>query len=178
MTTAALTSLTERVSPIAAGAHVVACAWLGREPVLALADGTALIAGIGEEKRVTPHADAGLLVAAARRDALLTGGDDGRVVRMTADGSIEEIGAVAGRWIDAVAASPSGAVAWAAGKAVFARDDKGKVSRWDAPTTARGLAFAPKGYRVAISHYNGVSSGSRTLRRRPNSSSGRAAIST
>ena len=27
---------------------------------------------------------------------------------------------------------------------------------WRSPSTARGLAFAPKGYRLAISHYNGA----------------------
>ena len=33
----------------------------------------------------------------------------------------------------------------------------GAVKTWSAPTTARGLAFQPKGYRVAVTHYNGVS---------------------
>ena len=46
--------------------------------------------------------------------------------------------------------------AWSAGKQVSARDETGAVKIWSAPTTARGLAFQPKGYRLAATHYNGV----------------------
>ena len=54
-------------------------------------------------------------------------------------------------------AAQDGAVAWSAGKTVRARDDKGAVRSWDAPSSVRGLAFVPKGYRLAVRHYNGVS---------------------
>jgi WD40 repeat protein len=156
MSTAALSSLSDKVTPIAAGAHVVAATWLGRTPVFALGDGSALLAEIGREERVTLHPGAGVLVAASDGKAQVTGGDDGRVVRLAADGKAEEI-ASPGGWIDAVALSPSGAIAWSAGKSVSARDEKGAVKSWSAPSSVRGLAFAPKGYRLAISHYNGVS---------------------
>ncbi|NNC00993.1 WD40 repeat domain-containing protein, partial [Corallococcus exiguus] len=61
-----------------------------------------------------------------------------------------------GAWIDSLALNANGAFAYAAGKRVFARDDKGREKTLEVPTTARGLAFAPKGYRLAISHYNGA----------------------
>jgi WD40 repeat protein len=157
MTAAPLSSLTERVAPIAAGAEVVACAWLGRTPTLALADGTALMAGIGEEKRVTLHPDGAILSAASQGSVLVTGGDDGRVVRLSGESTVAEIASSGGSWIDSVATSPSGAIAWSAGKAAFARDEKGQVKSFAAPSSIRGLAFAPKGYRVAVAHYNGVS---------------------
>ena len=48
------------------------------------------------------------------------------------------------------------ACAWSAGKQVSARDESGTVKTWSAPSTARGLAFQPKGYRVAVTHYNGA----------------------
>ena len=38
-----------------------------------------------------------------------------------------------------------------------ARDAKGEVKSWAAPSSVRGLCFMPKGYRLAASHYNGVS---------------------
>jgi WD40 repeat protein len=50
-----------------------------------------------------------------------------------------------------------GAAAWSAGKQVRARDAKGDVRSWTAPSSVRGMAFMPKGYRLACSHYNGVS---------------------
>ena len=43
-----------------------------------------------------------------------------------------------------------------AGKQVRARDESGAVKTWSAPTTARGLAFQPKGFRLAATHYNGA----------------------
>jgi WD40 repeat protein len=48
-------------------------------------------------------------------------------------------------------------VAWSAGKTAFVRGGKGEDKFFDAPSTVGGLAFAPKGVRLAIAHYNGVS---------------------
>jgi WD40 repeat protein len=61
-----------------------------------------------------------------------------------------------GRWIDCVATGPNGAIAWSAGKQAFARARDGAVRTIDAPSTVGGLAFAPKGFRLALAHYNGV----------------------
>jgi WD40 repeat protein len=60
------------------------------------------------------------------------------------------------RWIDNVALHPDGAVAWSAGKTAFVRDRKGEEKFFEVPSTVGGLAFAPKGMRLAIAHYNGV----------------------
>jgi len=157
VSTTAFQSLTEQVSPVAAGNHVLACSWLGRTPVFALSDGTAVLAEIGEEKRIPLFEDAGLLSAASSRTMLVAGSDDGRIAGLGAGGAVTALGEVKGKWIDAVAVGPTGAVAWSAGKSVHARDDKGAVRSWTAPSSVRGVAFFPKGYRLAISHYNGVS---------------------
>ena len=60
------------------------------------------------------------------------------------------------RWIDNVALHPDGAVAWSAGKTAFVRSGKAEEKSFDVPSTVGGLAFAPKGLRLAIAHYNGV----------------------
>ncbi|MCP8939725.1 WD40 repeat domain-containing protein [Alsobacter sp. SYSU M60028] len=151
-----MTSLVQNVSPIAAGAHVIAAAFPGDAPALALADGAVLLGEAGE-RRIEAHPDAGILVAAADRKSFVTGGDDGRVVRIGADGVAETLADEKGRWIDALALAPGGALAWSTGKRVTARDEKGRARAWDAPSTAQGLCFAPKGYRLAVSHYNGAS---------------------
>jgi WD40 repeat protein len=96
-----------------------------------------------------------MLTAVSDGKTLLTGGDDGRVVAVRADGSAEDIADEKGRWIDAVALRGK-ACAWSAGKQVRARDESGAVMSWSAPTTARGLAFQPKGFRLAATHYNGA----------------------
>ncbi|SFK66832.1 WD40 repeat domain-containing protein [Methylocapsa palsarum] len=154
---ASTNSLTANVTPFDAGAPVTAAAFVGDAPALALGDGCVLLGAPGEAKRIAAHPGAGILIAAqAGKSKLVTGGDDGRVVVTAGDGSVEEIAHEKGRWIDALAARDDGAMAWAAGKDVRARDAKGEIKTFAAPTTVRGLVFFPKGYRLALAHYNGV----------------------
>ena len=156
-------SLTESVAALATGAHVTAAHWLGDVLALALGDGTVrLVRGIAGEplvgETVAAHPDGAILVAAGDRRRIVTGGDDGRVVSVLADGRAEPIAQAAnGGWIDALALHPDGGVAYASGRTVTARDAKGRERVLTAPSTARGLAFAPKGYRLAVAHYNGGS---------------------
>jgi WD40 repeat protein len=149
-------SLTAHVQPLAAGAHVVRAAFLGDAPALALADGVVALGEPGAAKRVVAHPEGAILVAASDGETLMTGGDDGRVARTRADGTVEEIADEKGRWIDALALGGR-ACAWAAGKRVAARDEAGAAKVFEAPSTVRGLAFLPKGYRIALAHYNGAS---------------------
>jgi WD40 repeat protein len=155
--TAAPTSLTEAFAQIEAGAGVVGAAFLGQTPVFALADGRALLAGAGAPRHVAAHPDGAILVAASDGARLLTGGDDGRVVATSAAGDCALIADETGRWIDAVAGRSDGTVAWSAGRALRALAPKGEVKTLALPSTSRGVAFFPKGYRLAIAHYNGVS---------------------
>ncbi len=148
-------SLASRVTSQTLSAHVVAAGFLGETPVFACADGSVSLQGAATIA-AQPHKD-GLTVAAFAKEGLLTGGEDGRVVRTRTDGSSEILAEEKGKWIDAIAAGADGAVAWSAGKAVSARSAKGEVKSFSAPSTARGLCFLPKGYRLAVSHYNGAS---------------------
>jgi WD40 repeat protein len=70
------------------------------------------------------------------------------------------------RWIDHVALGPDGAVAWSAGKSAFVlphptlprtRGSEEGAREFAAPSTVGGLAFLPKGFRLAVAHYNGAS---------------------
>jgi YD repeat-containing protein len=149
-------SLAERVMAIAAGAHVTAAAWLGDTAAFALGDGGVLLVKDGATHRVETHPDSTVLVAAGDGKRLVTGGDDGRVMITGPDGSTREFAATGGTWIDALALHAGGGVAWSAGRRVMARDDKGREKAFNAPSSVRGLAFAPKGYRLAMSHYNGA----------------------
>ncbi len=151
------TSLTSNVAAFDAGAPVTAAAFIDETPALALGDGHVLFAGAGDMRRVAVHPGAAILVAAKAGAALATGGDDGRIALIAADGGVREIAHEKGKWIDALAGRPDGALAWSTGKQVFARDAKGEIRTLAAPSTVRGLAFLPKGYRLAISHYNGAS---------------------
>jgi len=156
MTAGTAPSLTQSVVPVKAGAHVTAIGWLKGTVALGLADGGVLLAKDAETHRVDAHPDAGILAGASDGERFVTGGDDGRVAVTGADGSTRTLAETKGAWIDSLAISPGGAFAYGAGKRVIAHDDRGREKTLEVPSTARGLAFAPKGYRLAISHYNGA----------------------
>jgi WD40 repeat protein len=150
-------SVADRVKPVAAGAPVVAVHFLKGRAVFVLGEEALLfVAADGSEQRVAVHGG-GILSAASDGARIATGGDDGKVVVTGATGESETLGADAKhRWIDRVALGPDGAVAWSAGKQAFVRGAKGEVKSLDLPSSAGGLAFSPKGLRVAIAHYGGV----------------------
>lgn len=156
MTETGVASVVERTRPIAAGAPIVGAHFLGRTAVFVLGEEVLLFAFADGERRIAVHGGA-ILSAAADGDRIVTGGDDGKVVLTEAS---EEHRIVARdakhRWIDHVAIAPDGAIAWSAGKTAFVRTTKGDERTLDVATTVGGLAFAPKGFRLAIAHYNGV----------------------
>jgi len=156
--TAQVPSVTDRAKPVAAGAPVVGIHFLGQTAAFVLGEETVLlVAPDGAESRVAIHAG-GILSVASDSARVLTGGDDGKVAATSANGESETLATDAKhRWIDRVAFGPDGAIAWSAGKQVFVRTAKGEVKSLDLPSSAGGLAFAPKGLRLAIAHYGGAS---------------------
>lgn len=130
--------------------------FLGQVPIFVLGEEQLLFASENDEKRVAIHGGA-ILSSAADGDRIVTGGDDGRVIATGAGGKSTEIATdERKRWIDHVALGPDGAVGWSAGKTAFVRLKNGETRNLDAPSTVAGLAFAPKGLRLAIAHYNGA----------------------
>jgi WD40 repeat protein len=107
-----------------------------------------------EPRRVAVH-DGAILASAADKQRIVSGGDDGKVVATNAKGETEVIATdPKHRWIDHVALGPERAVAWSAGKTAFVQ---GKDTReFEASSTVGGLAFLPKGFRLALAHYNGA----------------------
>jgi WD40 repeat protein len=158
MTTTEIPSIANRTTPVAAGAPVVGACFLGATAVFVLGDEALLfVAGSGDPERVTVHAG-GILAAVSDGGRIVTGGDDGKVVVTTADMTTATVATDAThRWIDHVALAPDGSVAWSAGRETYyVQPRKGELRTTVAPSTVGGLAFAPKGLRVAIAHYNGV----------------------
>jgi WD40 repeat protein len=149
-------SLTRNVEFFDAGAHVTAAAFLGDAAAYALGDGAVLLGEPGATRRILAHPGGAILTAAGEGALLATGGDDGRVVATAPDGATRELAHEKGRWIDALALR-EGRIAWAAGREARVRDGAGGIKVFQAPTTVRGLCFLPKGFRLALAHYNGVS---------------------
>jgi WD40 repeat protein len=148
-------SVVDRAHPVSAGAPVVAAHFLGHTAVFALGDeALLLVEPKGEPRRVAVHGGA-ILAAAADRKRVVSGGDDGKVVVSDAKGETRTLATDAKRrWIDHVALGPDGAVAWSAGKTAFVQGKE--LREFEAPSTVGGLAFLPKGFRLAVAHYNGA----------------------
>jgi len=149
-------SVVDRARPVNAGAPVVAAHFLAETAAFVLGEEALLLVAQDGERRVGVHGGA-ILAASGDGERVVTGGDDGKVVATRADGQSEVLATDAKRrWIDHVAVGASGAIAWSAGKQAFVRAGKGAERSLDLPSTAGGLAFAPKGFRLAVAHYNGA----------------------
>ncbi|HYC67045.1 WD40 repeat domain-containing protein [Brevundimonas sp.] len=124
--------------------------------VFALGDGSVRF----EDGAFSAAHDGAILCAAGHPsgDGVVTGGDDGRVIWHRR----EEAGVLAtskGQWIDAIDASAeSGLVAFSAGKTLSVIDAKDAGFRRDFvhERTVSGVAFEPKGRRLATSTYGGA----------------------
>lgn len=91
-------------------------------------------------------------------DGVLTGGDDGRLI-WHRRGEAGVLATAKGQWIDAVDASvESGLIAFSAGKTLTVIDAKDAGFRRDFQheRTVSGVAFDPKGRRIATSTYGGA----------------------
>jgi WD40 repeat protein len=150
-------SITDHVRAVGAGAPVVGVHFIGSTPVFVLGDEALLFAPEEGERRVAIHGGA-ILSSVSDGHRILTGGDDGRVVETKLAGEGIELAAdPKKRWIDQLALAGDGSFAYSAGKTAFVQPRKGESRSMEAPSTVAGLAFAPKGFRLAVAHYNGVS---------------------
>ncbi len=144
------------VAPYDFDAFVVTACFIDDVPAFALGDGTVRLIGEGE-RSVQAHKGS-VLAAVPTRDgkALVTGGDDGTVARITADGTHAVLAERPRKWIDILACGPDGAVAFASGRTAWTRDGKGVEKEFPLERAVGGLAFAPKGMRLAVSRYDGA----------------------
>lgn len=154
---ASIVSVTDRVRPLAIGMPVTSVHFLGDIAAFIGAEESVALATSDGEISLAPVHRGGILCAATDGARIVMGGDDGKVVALDKKGEVTLLATDAKRrWIDNVAVHPDGAIAWSAGKTAYVRGGKGEEKSFDVPSTVGGLAFAPKGLRLAIAHYNGV----------------------
>lgn len=134
----------------------------GRHFAAALGDGTLRI-GLREDTQtgllpVEVHGGAVLsLRPDPDSDAFLSGGDDGRLIRTEPGGSHDVLLHAPGQLLDTIAAC-GGIRAVGVGRELRLLDPAGREIGRSAshPSTVSGLAFNPKGKRIAVAHYGGV----------------------
>ena len=142
------------VAPLDLDGHCVAAVFLGGVPHFALADGTIHRLDHGH-KWLAVHD--GLLAATLdqQKTRLITGGEDGKVFAVAAE-TAKLVADAGKKWITSVAAGPQGAVAYASGKTAHVRFSDGKSWEFTHPRSVEGLAFSPRGMRLAVARYNGA----------------------
>ncbi len=154
---ASIVSVTDKVRPLPLGHALTSVHFLGDNACFVGAEeNVSVVDAKGEIWRTAVH-DGGILCAVSDGARIVMGGDDGKVIALNAKSEVTLLATDAKRrWIDNVAVHPDGAVAWSAGKTAYVRSGKGEEKSFDMPSTVGGLAFAPKGLRLAVAHYNGV----------------------
>jgi WD40 repeat protein len=89
-------------------------------------------------------------------DHLLTGGADGRFLRISLNGDVEELANFGTKWVDCVAAK-HGLRTCSSGRTAFVWSvGQTKATELEHSSTVGGLAFDAKGKRLAVAHYGGV----------------------
>jgi WD40 repeat protein len=152
-----IVSVTDRVLPVAIGASVTSVHFLGDKAAFVGAEEKVTLVDPAGAMSPVEVAFGGILCSTSDGKRIVMGCDDGKVVVLDRNGAVSTFATDAKRrWIDSVALHPDGAVAWSAGKTAFVQAPKGEVKFFEVPSTVGGLAFAPKGLRLAIAHYNGV----------------------
>jgi WD40 repeat protein len=150
-------SVVERTRAVDAGSAVIAAYFLDQTAVFVLGEESVLLVPPeGEGRRVLAHSG-GILASDSDGDRVLTAGDDGKAVAINVAGETRTIVTdPKRRWIDRVAAGPDGAVAWSIGKTACVQTAKREERTLELSSSVGGLAFAPRGFRLAVSHYNGA----------------------
>ncbi len=133
----------------------------GKGAAFALGDGSVQLAEAGEWHAAAAHDGACMALAPdSGPRGFVTGGDDGRLCRIGADGAVAELAGFGMKWVEHVATHDAGKglVACAVGRNVHVFDGAGaKKKELAHPSSVSGIVFDAKGKRVAASHYNGAS---------------------
>lgn len=146
---------------VAPGAPVSAIVWIGDSALFTLGDGAVLpVALTAEVPRIAAH-DGAVLTAARHPDgrAIVTGGDDGRVLRVDPAGCVSTLGAFGRDWVGTVVASAkSGVIAAAVGRQVhvWLPGSSAPSHTYDFASTVGGVALDERGKRLAVSYYGGA----------------------
>ena len=147
------------------GAPVTGATAAGEAIAVASGDGTVRHFRPETPPTATKAHDAAVLCLVADADHVLTGGDDGRFLRISPGGQVEEIANFGSRWVDCVAAG-HGQRACSSGRIVHVwRRGETSATSLEHVSTVGGLAFDAKGKRLAVAHYGGATIWERGERR-------------
>lgn len=161
------TQLERQALAMDAGAPVTAAVSSGAGVAAGFGDGVVRFFRPGEPPIVVEAHGGPVLSLAADgpSGSVFSGGDDGRFLHVSPDGTIEELETFGTRWVDCVASAP-GFYACSSGKTAHVwRNGDANAKVFEHPSTVGGLAFDPKARKLAVAHYGGATVWERGERR-------------
>ncbi|MEM9584658.1 MAG: WD40 repeat domain-containing protein [Pseudomonadota bacterium] len=153
----AQTALETRGTRFAFGVPVTGAVSVGDAVAVSFGDGMLRVFRSDQKPQELTLHEGVILCLAADGDAhVLTGGDDGRFLRTSLQGGVEQLAHFGTRWVDCVAAS-RGHIACSSGKEAHVwAFGQSKATVFEHASTVGGLAFDAKGKRLAVSYYGGA----------------------
>lgn len=141
-----------------AGAPLTGGGFAGQSYAVADGDGHVHVCGFDAAVAARKLHEGAILALATdeKSGTIVTGGDDGKAIRIQPDGEPEVL-QDGRKWVDTVACSSRGAVAWAAGKTIFLMP-KGTDAPVEttAPSSISDLAFSADGKWLGAAVYGGA----------------------
>ena len=138
------------------GAPITDAVSVGDAVMASFGDGTIRIFRADSEPKVLQVHQGAILCIASGDNCVFTGGQDGRFLKISIEGSTEELANFGSKWVDCVAAK-SGAFACSSGRNSFVWSTAEREAvKLEHPSTVGGLAFDSVGKRLGVSHYGGV----------------------
>ena len=138
------------------GIPVINAVSVGNSIAVGFGDGTVRIFKSGQSSEPIKAHKGIVLCMSKDGDYILTGGDDGRFLKISLDGEIKEIGNFGTRWVDNVTAN-NGSLVCSSGKIVYLwLPNKKEPKLFEHNSTIGGIAFDTNGRRLAVSRYGGV----------------------
>ncbi|WP_273789418.1 WD40 repeat domain-containing protein [Bartonella sp. ML70XJBT] len=134
--------------------YCLSCGFIGNKPAFVSVEG--LIVFLTPTPQIF-EVHKGIISSHFSHDntAIITGGEDGKVCQTTANGHTELLSLKERKWINNVAFGPQKAFAFSSARLAFVHVRK-EQQGLPHERSVEGLAFAPKGLRLAVAHYNGV----------------------
>ncbi|MEG3593743.1 MAG: WD40 repeat domain-containing protein [Pseudomonadota bacterium] len=138
------------------GAPVVNASTVGEIIVVTSGDGSLRLFQPDRDPLVFNTHEGVILSMARESRYLLTGGEDGRFLRVSLKGEVEEIASFGSKWVDCVA-SDGEHFACSSGRVAYVwSPDRSQPVPLEHQSTVGGLAFNVGRNQLAVAHYGGV----------------------
>ncbi|WP_455482660.1 WD40 repeat domain-containing protein [Bartonella sp. B35(2025)] len=134
--------------------YCLSCGFIGNKPAFVSVEGIIVFLSSTPQ---TIEVHKGIISSHFAHDntAIITGGEDGKVCQITANGHIEVLGQQERKWISSVAFGPQKIFAFASSRLISANIGNG-LQELIHKYSVEDISFSPKGLRLAVAHYNSV----------------------